>query len=360
MGPCAGGMKRLMVFGLWLVMATGSQAATQPGLKLELAPAGRDPVDARVSRMPALVVPQGETVSPFLEAGPFSATWSGILELPLRNRYRFHFAGTGRLRLKINGESVMDSWKKSPVSDWVRLQGGENTFEASFESPKEGDAVVRLLWSSADHPAESIPPTQWFHDDADPALLHGMAMRRGRTVFADRQCLLCHAGGDEVKSAACMPELGKGAPLLLDVGLRLRRDWLARWIENPAACREQVSMPRMFTGPEAAKQARDVAAYLASLKFGALDDATPVPDDAKTVSAGGILYARLGCVGCHTLEKRPKADTNPPRTSLRSVQDKYHGPALREYLRNPARAHHATRMPGFGLDADEANARRGG
>ena len=330
-------------------------AERRPGLKLELTQPGAA-ADARVARMPALVAPLGEPVSPFLKPGPFSATWSGSLDVPLRGRSRFHFSGTGQMILHLNGKQVLDS-AASPDSDWVPLRKGENAFEAVYQGPAEGDAIVRLRWSSADHPVESIPPELWSHDDADPLLVRGTALRRGRALFAERQCLRCHAGGDRVDAAtARMPELAKDAPLLLDAGLRLREGWLARWIENPAACREDTSMPRLFTGPDAPRQARDVAAYLVTVRFGAFADASPVPADEATVRAGGVLYAQLGCVGCHHWKTAAPGGEKFPRISLRQVAQKFEPPALREYLQNPMRAYHASRMPSFGLSAEETNA----
>ena len=70
----------------------------QPGLALVLRSPGGAATDARVARLAALYVPEGQTASPFLDTGPFEATFRGAIELDLNDWYRFSVRGLGAVR----------------------------------------------------------------------------------------------------------------------------------------------------------------------------------------------------------------------------------------------------------------------
>src|SRR5215203_7519960 len=86
------------------VLATTAGAAvkepSEPGLMLTFRAA--DKADARVARMAAMYVPAGKPPTPFIAAGPFTATFEGSVELRLRDDFRFAVAGRGSVTLTIN------------------------------------------------------------------------------------------------------------------------------------------------------------------------------------------------------------------------------------------------------------------
>jgi hypothetical protein len=90
------------------------------------------------------------------------------------------------------------------------------------------------------------------------------------------------------------------APSLHAVGKLLRREWIARFLEEPHDLRPRLgaTMPRLRIDE---RDARDVAAYLAEA-----EDEEPYFADERMAdwtrsdpSSGRELYARLGCGTCH-------------------------------------------------------------
>jgi hypothetical protein len=128
--------------------------APESGLAVVFArPGDEAQADARVARLLALSVRPGEAVSQGLPAGPFLATFSGALEVDLRDRYRFAFEGTGALTLEIEGKPVLVADLAAPgrvEGDRVRLNKGQNGIVARYRSPVDGEARLRVLWSSSE------------------------------------------------------------------------------------------------------------------------------------------------------------------------------------------------------------------
>ncbi|MEX0741278.1 MAG: c-type cytochrome, partial [Phycisphaeraceae bacterium] len=359
-----------MAFG-WIVMQFpgGSSAAVVANLKMPADGTGliaafedaEGATDQRVDFRAALYVSADEPATPFLTPGPFNATWRGQLNVPMRDRYHFAFEGSGTFTLTINDEVVLSvddaQAGERIISGPVRLDQGPNEIVAEYASPPSADAAVRLLWSSPDFPLEPVSPSVFTYDQShgnDETLHERQQVREGRALMAEHRCIRCHTAPNGLIGDAAMPELMMDAPAIMDVGLRLHEPWMAEWIADPEAVRHDATMPKFFHGETGEQQAKDVAAYLATLRFGAVAEAsTPVPSDADTIEAGGHLYASLGCVGCHELrDQEPVAD----RISLAQIGQKFAGPALREFLRNPAQRYAHTRMGDFDLSRDEADA----
>ena len=328
--------------------------ADEAGLILRFEPlnpavARRDLADARVSRLAALYVPAGATTSSFLPTGFFGATFSGELNLRLRSYVRFSAEGRGKLTLSLNGAAVLqlsgEDWSKTPSNE-VRLNKGKNRLVATYESPSDGDAALRIFWSSKSFLPEPLPPMLLTHTAADPSLLKSRQVRQGQALFAQYRCIRCHADPNLTRAGAdAMPELEMDAPVLSDVGARLNRDWLAAWINNPRSLRPAAHMPRLFKGNGIDPRAADIAAYLAS--FFHPDQKDRISGDAEN---GGRVYANLDCIGCHT---PPGAADDPTRVAHQQVLAKFKPDALREYLLDPAARYRWNPMPNFHLSQSE-------
>ena len=65
--------------------------------------------DTRPARLLALHVPQGAPPTPFLPRGRFKATWTGDLNLRLRERMSFAAEGRGKLTIGIKGKVVFEA-----------------------------------------------------------------------------------------------------------------------------------------------------------------------------------------------------------------------------------------------------------
>ncbi|MHB8519191.1 MAG: DUF6797 domain-containing protein [Limisphaerales bacterium] len=332
-----------------LVQTFVSQAAT-----------ATHPVDTRVSRLAALRVSEGAPPTPFLPPGPFVSTWSGFIRLDLSDTYVFRAIGRGKVAVRVNDETAIplsDTSRVELTNRAVRLTGGLNRIEVTYESPPTGEASVRLYWANDKLPMEPVPPTVFVHDAADTALQPGELRRLGRELFATRHCARCHAPSVPF-GAEAMPELSADAPSLDGCGSRLNPNWIARWLERPTRAVAEATMPACLPGSETEvqSQARDIAAYLATLVAPTtVDPAVSVTGltAADQIKAGEANYARFGCLACHTLPGDQRLE-NDIRRSLAHLRAKWQPVALVEFLRAPGKSWPSTRMPDFQFGVAEA------
>jgi mono/diheme cytochrome c family protein len=311
--------------------------------------------DLQVTRLAALFVPAGAPPSAYLSSGQFGSRWEGFLKLDLNDEITFVFEGRGNAALALNGQVVLgahDGKLAGVRSQPVTLRRGLNRFELAYESPPQGDAEFRFLWSSKTVPAEPVPATAFVHDAADPQLRERLLAREGRELFAERQCAKCHQPASPW-AVSSMPELAADAPAFDGLGSRLKAPWIGQWLLDPKAIRPDALMPKLLSGPQSAKDASDIAAHLANAR-----DATPPIAPAREaatnlVAAGTKLFADLGCAACHLLPGELTL-TNDTRVPLNHVAAKWEPAALDAFLRAPTNHFRWTRMPDFKLTADEA------
>lgn len=280
----------------------------------------------------ALFVAKGESPTPFLAPGSFTATWEGNINAELRGDFFFQAELNGALKFEINDKTALEASLTngvSPLSKAISLNKGANKLKATYASPKTGDAYVRLSLTEKGTNTSPISPHVLSHSPPDAKV----AM--GRELFLEHRCAKCH--GERHTE-----ELD--APSFEGIGARRNVGWMARWILDPKAERPSARMPRLVKSPE---EAEAMAAFLASLK----DDSqpsiqasrkdTPDPPEGKTV------YEALLCATCHD-------PTDPAKISLAHVHEKFPSGKLVEYLIAPE-AHFAwTRMPNFKLSQKEA------
>lgn len=329
-----------------------AKPALQPGVTLSFTVGGQ--TDTRAARLVALHVPAGQPATPFLPAGPFKARWDASILSELRAEFSFAADVQGSVKVTLNGVVILEGSARVETPP-VKLQKGANPITVEFTSPAQGDAALRLLWSSREFPWEPVPPSAFQHDATAPALLVGAGLRDARLLFAQLRCTACHDGAGLLPAKGeGLPELAQDAPVLGELGAKFHEPWLAAWINDPHSIRPHTLMPRVFTGGkpgEIDQRAADLAAY-----FAALGKPAEVKSlDAALAPQGGALFANLGCIACHM---RPDADAAAPdahhRIPLAHVRAKWHAPALTAYLRDPAQGFAWSRMPHFRLADDEA------
>jgi len=317
-------------------------------------PAWKGGPDLRVSRFVALYVPAGQPPTPFLPAGPFTAVFDGKIMLDLGGEHTFAAEGRGNVVVTINGENVLEATGddfRSAKGKAIRLKK-ENTLRVKYSSPATGDAQLRLFWESPDMRRESLHWKNLRHLPENKALEASTTVRQGRELLATQRCLKCHAADAEtwVKHGG-MPELAIDSPSLDALGSRLRPEWLARWIHDPAALRPTATMPRLFAdGDKPDQNAIDIAGYLASL--GNPPKEEDKADDEEI--AGTRLFAQLGCIGCHLPPGQDNFEDERKRIPLRDMGAKYYPAALRAFLMAPEKHYHWIRMPNFKLSETEA------
>lgn len=306
-----------------------------------------------------LHVAAGQSVSPLLPAGKFTAIWTGALNADLRGDFQFRTEVLrGTLKLEINGTNVLevaadDGAKPSAPSKPVRLSKGANTLKATFTSPDSGDAFVRVQWSEKGVLWEPITTGLLTHNPADATLAQATAIRAGRDLFLEHRCAKCHTPATPAALVAGgAPELAMDAPDLAGIGSRRHYAWLARWILDPKSERTVAHMPRTLHGPKAADDANAIAAFLATLTGGAAP-ALPPKADAEALDAGKKLIEVLHCAGCHNLPDATEQDAR--KISLTHINAKFPPAHLVAFIKNPGANYAWTHMPKFALTDEEAH-----
>lgn len=301
--------------------------------------------DLQLSPNVQLFVPAGESATPFLPAGPVVATWTGFITSELRAEYTFHAEFVGELKITVGDATAVAGQAtdgKRLSGSAVRLNKGANPVKVEYHGPAQGDAFLRLFWSSKELPVTPVPLALFTHD-ASPELTSAGLRHAGREAFVEFRCAKCHT-----VEGGTMPELGADAPQFTGLGGRRNYDWLAKWIQDPGALRPGTPMPAVFTGSDAKEKAEAVAAYLASLA-GETKYATSTGD----VAAGKTLYEKFNCVACHVAPDASDAPA-PGKISQKGVKAKFTPGALAAFLRRPEEHFQWIRMPNFRLSAEEA------
>jgi mono/diheme cytochrome c family protein len=327
-------------------------AKAQMGLALTFTGGGK--TDTRPARLVALHVPAGQPVSPFVPAGPFTATWEGEIVAALRSSFTFAAEVQGAFKLTINGNVVLEGtgeMTRQSVNKKVQLSKGANKIVAEFASDNRTDATVRLLWWSREFPAEPVPPVAFSHTPSAD-LRSASRIREGRMLFAQNRCAACHGDSSLPPRGEGMPELAQDAPIFDEMGAKYKEAWLAHWINDPHDIRPRTLMPRVFHGEEGKvdQRAADLAAYFVSLGKPEEDEAAPAADNAPL---GGALFANLGCIACHSTPDTKDKDIHG-RVPLSHLKAKWQPRALIAYLKQPEKNYAWTRMPNFKLSDEEA------
>jgi len=350
------------------IVATAADKAPA-GLVLTYTSTASTQSDSVLASGVSLYVKHGQSPTPFLPAGPFTAAWEGAILADLRGTFVFQAALGGTLALEINGVKLLSvtgapGGTNSALSAPIQLNKGANAFKATFVSPENRDAFVRLNWaekgsalSNVEGPFTTPIPAAAFSHSPSPSLAAATTLHLGRELFLQFRCANCHTA-----PRTEMPELKMDAPSFEGIGARRHYDWMARWLVDPVALRPSARMPKLFHGDEAKAQAEAIAAFLASLRGGeakppAAEYRThqnePKPDE--TPPAAGEpkpLYERLHCLGCHNPPDAAMPD--PQKLSQKRVAEKFPAGKLAEYLQAPEANDPWTRMPNFHLSAAEA------
>ena len=314
----------------------------------------RLPLDARVSRLAALRVPQGAAPTPFLPPGPFTSTWEGFLKMDLSESRTFHAVGRGHVSIKVNGAEAVpltDLSQPAPPARLTSLRGGLNRLQLTYESPASGEAWVRLYWSSENAakaglvpPApqstgpegeaaterllnlmgmEPVAPSVFVHEAQDDDLARGRMRRLGRQLFGERHCAKCHAPSKPFDNA--MPELSAEAPSLDHFDTRFETDWLIQWLQHPTALVPETTMPECLQGSpaEVLAQAHDIAAALVSTS--SPPDVRPAPSQTPQQTTSHPLPEGEGRLPDHSFRAKAEGEGKqivpPPAASATNVSD---------------------------------------
>ena len=131
------------IISAWPLASSRALADPVPGLSLKIESLDGKSTDARESRLAALCVPHDTPPTPFVAPSPFRATFTGFLNLKLRDQYAFTAEGRGDLEVTVNSQLVLkcsgEDWS-SQHSDLFKLKKGANDIIIRYTAPTAGDA----------------------------------------------------------------------------------------------------------------------------------------------------------------------------------------------------------------------------
>ena len=190
----------------------------------------------------------------------------------------------------------------------------------------------------------------------------------GMLLLGELGCIACH----HTDGAAAKQITLKKAPVLDNVGSRVRLSFIKAMLANPQQAKPGTTMPDLLVALPEADRAAAVEALTHFLAT------TGAPQEAMSehsaVNAGEQHFHRFGCVACHAPRKEagpiPKAsqpqsvdedDDDAPKkvvtqtvVPLGDLAAKYTLPSLAKFLQDPHAVRPSGRMPGFNLNEKEA------
>lgn len=167
-------------------------------------------------------------------------------------------------------------------------------------------------------------------DDAEAQrlLAHAESLRVTNSLLAARKDQL------NLQSKYLMQDQKKVGPNLKDVQLKLRKEWIPVWLEDPQAFRPGTKMPsfwRFGIDRDGKDQIKAISAYLWQESFSGR-----VPEQARGDAAHGKeLFETRGCLGCHSI-----GDTESPiggtfAANLQRVGEKSNYEYIVRWIHNP-------------------------
>src|SRR5262249_45564376 len=111
-----------------------------------------------------------------------------------------------------------------------------------YRSLPQVPARLQIGWEGPTFAREPLPAWHLKHALPEPlAVSQEEQANRGRDALGRFGCARCHSGSFPGISD---PPPG---PALGDLGSRVQRDWLLRWLEDPAAVHADTRMPALFS-----------------------------------------------------------------------------------------------------------------
>ena len=131
------------------------------------------------------------------------------------------------------------------------------------------------------------------------------------------------------RSEELMMEEKRVGPDLKEIRLKLKREWIPIWIENPQAFRPNTKMPHFRLEED---QIHAVAAFLWQ---SAIDDHELPNQPAGDAGRGKSLFESRGCMACHSVGEGDQASGGTFAANLSRVGEKANYEYLVRWVHNP-------------------------
>ncbi len=149
-----------------------------------------------------------DSPDPAIGPGAFSVRWTGKLLAPNNGDYIFYVRASDGIRLRIDGQSLIDEWQARPLTEHsapIQLKAGQlYGFELDY-ARWASDAVIELQWSSPSTPRAIVPQENLFpgstHDAFVSAftLLHKVSLLVNRFEMTSKELAYLSAQGMDFK-----------------------------------------------------------------------------------------------------------------------------------------------------------------
>ncbi len=168
----------------------------------------------------------------------------------------------------------------------------------------------------------------------------------GRLLLGELNCASCHQAP---KTASKLIQT-KQAPILDDVGTRVRVEYLREFLNDPGHVKPGTTMPNLFANLTEVKRQRQVEALVHFLAMtGSVNDK---PADSKKIRKGEKLFHEVGCTACHA-PRNGTALKDAVSVPLGKLSQKYTVPSLMQFLLDPLKVRPSARMPAPNLSKNE-------
>ncbi|OGP19695.1 MAG: hypothetical protein A2054_07840 [Deltaproteobacteria bacterium GWA2_55_10] len=180
----------------------------------------------------------------------------------------------------------------------------------------------------------------------------------GKKAFEAGKCASCHQIAGPASEKTIKDQLAKKGPELWYSGSKFKAGFLEKWLTNPQPIRPLVynSLSERNRGGHPslpAKEARDVAEYLMSLKSA---DVKALGIQPRDTPKGRVMFIKKqSCYGCHTVNVKGKAVGGLTGPSLSNASERLNPDWIYAYLSHPKAFKPVKMMPvytGIINDAD--------
>ncbi|MEK6282668.1 MAG: c-type cytochrome [Acidobacteriota bacterium] len=172
---------------------------------------------------------------------------------------------------------------------------------------------------------------------AQKLLAHAESLRVTNSLLAARKDQF------DLQSKYLMQDQKKVGPNLKDMRLKLRKEWVPVWLENPQAFRPRTKMPTFWRfgvgedehgvkpDSDAADQIKAISAYLWQESFDG-----KVPEQGRGNAAKGKqLFETRGCLGCHSTGDAESPIGGDFAANLQRVGEKSNFEYIVRWIHNP-------------------------
>ena len=184
-----------------------------------------------------------------------------------------------------------------------------------------------------------VPGFERFHNGNDPASAAN-PVEGGLILLGELGCTSCHAP-DKAVTRLVLP---KQAPILDQVGSRVRPGYLRAFLNDPQAVKPGTTMPHLLAALPAEERSATVEALVHFLTTTGTVSEAKADLEPKAIAGGKKLYHEIGCVACHGRRDRP-APFLAASMPLGELGRKYTHASLAAFLQDPLRVRPSGRMP---------------